>query len=86
MGLRTITDGNKSLGFCLWNEIAGTLDSTVRYSTVARVRAHATPGKWSENGPTGLLLVNPDCKRAFIIPAGRAGREGEARGEERSVR
>lgn len=45
MGLTTITDENKSAGLP-WNGIAGC-------TRLVRIRAHATPGKWSENGPAG---------------------------------
>lgn len=40
--------------------------------------ANETAEKWPENGPTDSPVVNPDCKRAFII---RRPGEGEGEGK-----
>ena len=44
--------------------------------------ANETAEKWPENGPTDSPVVNPDCKRAFII---RRPGEGEGGGRKGSA-
>lgn len=72
MGLTTITDENKSLGASVERNRSGAHGAPAR-AGICTCDAGKVARKWA-NGP---LVVNPDCKRAFIILVrGRRGAKG----------
>lgn len=63
-----------------WKTYIRKIETKAMALSLARVQratcANETAEKWPENGPTDSPVVNPDCKRAFIIR-----RPGEGEGE-----
>lgn len=63
-----------------WKTYIRKIETKAMALSLARVQratcANETAEKWPENGPTDSPVVNPDCKRAFIIR-----RLGEGEGE-----